>query len=80
MSLTIRPATIEDVPQILVFIRGLAEYERLLSEVEATEEKLRATLFPADGRAPAECILAYLDHEAAGFGGEPMTRRTKMKL
>ena len=67
MSLTIRPATVEDVPQILVFIRGLADYERLLSEVEATEEKLRATLFPDDGRAPAECLLAFLEKEAAGF-------------
>lgn len=67
MSLSIRPATAEDVPQILAFIRGLAEYEQLLAEVEATEERLRATLFPASGHPPAECVLAYDDGQPAGF-------------
>lgn len=53
----LRPATIDDVPLILTFIRDLAAYEHLLPEVEATEEKLRATLF---GPRPAgECILAF---------------------
>jgi GNAT superfamily N-acetyltransferase len=67
VSLLLRPATIDDVPQILAFIRGLADYEKLTHEVEATEEKLRATLFPRDGRPAAECILAYLDAAPAGF-------------
>lgn len=67
MPLLIRPATVEDVAQILIFIRGLAEYEKLLPEVEATEERLRATLFPAEGRPAAECILAFLDDQPAGF-------------
>jgi len=44
-GLTIRPATPEDVPQILAMIRELAEYERALHEVVATEEHLRRTLF-----------------------------------
>lgn len=34
-----------DVPVILRFIRELAEYERLLHEVEATEAQLARTLF-----------------------------------
>ena len=34
---TIRLAAVEDVPIILMFIRGLAEYEKLLHEVVATE-------------------------------------------
>jgi GNAT superfamily N-acetyltransferase len=67
MSLSIRFATAADVPLILAFIRGLAEYEKLTHEVEATEERLRATLFPADGRAPAECVLAFVDEAPAGF-------------
>jgi GNAT superfamily N-acetyltransferase len=44
-SITIRTATAHDVPLILSFIRQLAEYERLLDAVKATEEQLRATLF-----------------------------------
>ncbi len=67
MSLTLRLATADDVPVILTFIRGLATYENLLHEVEATEEKLRATLFPPDGRAAAECIMAFSDATPAGF-------------
>ena len=67
MSISIRPATASDVPLILNFIRGLAEYEKLLHEVEATEEKLRATLFPAHGASPAECRLGFLDNAPAGF-------------
>lgn len=64
---TIRAATVADVPLILTLIRGLAEFERLLHEVEATEESLRATLFPADGKPVAECILADVHGAAAGF-------------
>jgi len=62
----IRPATPEDLPHILGFIRGLAAYEKLLHEVEATEEKLRATLF---GPQPAaECVLALAgEGPPAGF-------------
>ena len=67
MPLTIRPATADDVPTVLAFIRGLADYEKLTHEVEATEEKLRATLFPAHGRPAAECIIAECGGEPAGF-------------
>ncbi|GLI79498.1 FR47-like protein [Penicillium ochrochloron] len=46
---TIRLATAEDVPLILQFIRELADYEKALHEVEATEASLLATLsFPND--------------------------------
>jgi GNAT superfamily N-acetyltransferase len=67
MRLSIRSATFSDVPQILSFIRGLAEYEKMLGQVEATEEKLRATLFPPGGRPAAECVLAFEDEKPAGF-------------
>jgi GNAT superfamily N-acetyltransferase len=63
----IRAATADDVPLIFNFIRGLAEYEKLLPEVEATEERLRTTLFPTDQRAPAECVLAFEEDIPAGF-------------
>ena len=61
----IRPATSADVPVILGFIRALAEYERLLDEVTATEETLKATLF---GLTPhAEIVLAELAGKPVGF-------------
>ena len=68
MDLEIRSATAGDVPLILDFIRGLAEYERMLDQVEATEERLRASLFPADGPAPgAHCVIGSVNGAPAGF-------------
>jgi len=64
-SLTIRPATVDDVPLILSLIRGLAEYERLAHECVASEELLRASLFGT--RADAEVVIAEVDGEGAGF-------------
>ena len=61
----IRPATAADVATILGFIRALAEYERLLHEVVATEETLRATLFGPTPRS--EVVLAELDGQPVGF-------------
>jgi len=61
----IRPATADDAPLILQFIRGLAEYEKLAHEAVVTEAGLRATLF--DERPQAEVILAFDDGEPAGF-------------
>jgi GNAT superfamily N-acetyltransferase len=62
---TIIPATESHVPQILSFIRELAEYERLSYVVTATEDDLRRSLF---GKRPyAEVILAYEHDAAAGF-------------
>ncbi len=43
--MSVRPALASDVPEILALIRGLAEYEKALDEVTATEEDLRACLF-----------------------------------
>ena len=64
-GLSISIATEADLPLVLDFIRGLAEYERLAHEVVATEEKLRATLFGP--RPYAECVIARWDGEPAGF-------------
>jgi GNAT superfamily N-acetyltransferase len=62
---TIRFANEPDVPLILQFIRGLAEYERLTHEVTATEELLRETLFGA--RRVAEVIIGEYAGEPVGF-------------
>lgn len=64
-AIQIRPATEADVPLIVRFIRGLAEYERLLHECEATEERVRASLFSA--RPDAEVVIAEIDGEPSGF-------------
>jgi len=63
--LRIERATERDVPLILQFIRGLAEYERLSHEVAATEQGLRETLFGS--RPAAEVVLCYVGEEPAGF-------------
>ena len=67
MSLILRQADQADIPAILGFIRDLADYEHLLPTVEATEERLRQTLFPAEGRPYAECVLALVDARPVGF-------------
>lgn len=65
--IAIRTATSVDIPLILRFIRDLATYEKLLPEVEATEGRLRATLFPAEGQPAAECVVAFWQDQPAGF-------------
>jgi GNAT superfamily N-acetyltransferase len=64
-TVTLRAATVADVPVILRCIRGLAEYERLAHECVATEELLRQSLF---GESPvAQVVLAMAGDEPAGF-------------
>ncbi len=63
--LVIRSASADDTALILSFIRELAEYEKLLDRVYATEESLAHTLF---GRKPcAEVLIAEVDGSACGF-------------
>ena len=64
MSLTVRVATVGDVPLILEFIRELAEYERLLHEVEATEADIRRDLFGENPR----CFCDIAEHEGRPVG------------
>ena len=61
----IRPASEDDVPIILSFIKELAEYERLSHEVIATEDTLRECLFGE--RRFAEVVIGYYKNEPAGF-------------
>jgi len=65
MATTIRPATRDDVPQILAFIHGLAEYEREPAAVTATEDDLLR-----DGFGPNPfyfCLIAEHNGNPAGF-------------
>jgi GNAT superfamily N-acetyltransferase len=63
--ITIRTATIEEVGEVLAFIRELAHYERLSEQVVATEAALRDTLFGP--RRYAEVVFACLDGAPQGF-------------
>jgi GNAT superfamily N-acetyltransferase len=64
-NVSLRGGTIADTPQILAFIQGLAEYEKLSHVCVATEESLQQTLF---GPRPfAEVIIADFDGQPAGF-------------
>lgn len=64
-DVTIRAAEPQDVPAILSLIRALAEYEKLLDEVTATEVALHDSLFGA--RPYAEAMIAWDGSEAVGF-------------
>ena len=63
--MNIRKAVAADVPQILAFIRALAEYERAPHEVSATEEGLLRDGFSS--RPFYDCLIAELDGQPAGF-------------
>ncbi|WP_276869922.1 GNAT family N-acetyltransferase [Allofournierella massiliensis] len=54
----------EDVPLILQFIRELADYEQLLSEVVADEATLEQWIFD---KQKAEVIFAVVDGKEIGF-------------
>jgi GNAT superfamily N-acetyltransferase len=65
VTVRITPATPGDVPTILSFIRELAEYEKLLDRVTATEQLLRDSLFGP--RPYAEVLIARLDGKPVGY-------------
>ena len=60
----IRSATEKDVALVLEFIRGIAEYEKMLDEVVATEELLQEWIFD---KKKAEVIFAVEDGVEVGF-------------
>lgn len=63
--IAVRDATRADAALILGFIRGLADYERLLHEVSASEADIEAALFSAQPRA--FCDIAEEDGAPVGF-------------
>ncbi len=61
----IKSATLKDIPEILAFIKALAVYEKLESEVVVTEDLLLKYLF---GASPfAEVIFYEIDSKKVGF-------------
>lgn len=68
-TLVLRPAEPRDVGTIHDLIRALAEYEKLLPEVDATEALLREALFGAQPRVFCDIAEWTTDgrRETAGF-------------
>ena len=71
-------ATQEDVKEILAMIRELADYEKALDEVEATEESLTRTLSLAPSAASshtnpghAKCLMLRLPSEPTDPSDKP---------
>ena len=64
-TVSVATANPADVPAILGFIRGLAEYEKLSHACVATEDALRRTLFSE--HPAAEVLIARLGDVPVGF-------------
>ena len=64
-KVVVRPAVPTDSALIYRFVRDLAEYEKLLDAVEATENDMTAALFGENPRA--FCDIAELDGQPVGF-------------
>ena len=64
-KVVVRPAVPTDAAQVLAFIRGLAEYEKLLHEVTATEADIARDLF--GDRPRLSCDIAEADGAPVGF-------------
>ncbi|NBE56683.1 GNAT family N-acetyltransferase [Streptomyces boluensis] len=63
----IRNATPADIPAIHAMVRELAEYEKALHEVRATEEQLHTALFGDDHPAAYAHIAEDASGEVVGF-------------
>ncbi len=64
-ELIIKPAEVKDIQLILNFIKQLADYEKLLHTVTATEELIAEHLFGKN--AVAECVIGYYNNNPVTF-------------
>ena len=64
MSLEIKEATRKDASLILEFIQGIAKYEKLSDQVEATVEDIERSIFD---HQDAHVIIAMMNNQPAGF-------------
>ena len=65
LPIRLAPATPADVPQILAFIRELAEFEHLAHEVVGTEQDVHAQLFGPD--PVARVVMAHAADRPVGY-------------
>ena len=64
-DISFRNAEMKDTDLILMFIRELADYEKIASEVTTDSETLKTSLFGDSPRA--EVVFAILDDREVGF-------------
>ena len=64
-EINIRRAEASDTATILQFVKDLAEYEKALHEVAATEEQVREVLFCDNPRV--EALICEIEGKPAGF-------------
>lgn len=64
-QVTLRPATLNDVPELFNLVQALAAYEKLSHAVSGSVELLSEHLFGQ--RRYAEAILAEIEGKAVGF-------------
>ncbi len=64
MNINVRHANKEDTPLIFELIKGIAEYEKLSDQVEATIPLLEQQLFVEKN---AKVLLAFSDDQPVGF-------------
>ena len=64
-DLQIRTATPQDIPLILDFIHGIAEFGNLSHQVKTTENRLKESLFSEN--PAAEVSLIFVNQEPAGY-------------
>lgn len=60
----IRKATLEDIPQVLYFIKQIAIYEKMEDQVIATEETLKEWMF---NKKISQSIIISVDGKDIGF-------------
>jgi len=64
-NIIIRPAQPSDVPEILKFIRELAEYEKLVDQANASVSDMQSYLFGPEPKCKA--LMAEVDGKPAAF-------------
>ncbi len=64
MNTNIRHANRDDIPIILELIKGIADYEKLLDQVESSPDVLEQELFDEKN---ANVLLAYSKNQPVGF-------------
>ena len=67
MTVAVREASPEDLPEILRLVHALAEYEREPDAVEATEADFAAVMFPADWNPNTYGLVAEADGRIIGI-------------
>lgn len=65
MNIVIRRAERPDAKLILAMIAELAEYEKALHEVVASQQDIEESLFAAESKS--EALICEIDGEAAGY-------------